>query len=912
MRLRRNLFLADRDQILGAADHAGSGATDLHVGNGSGRDQLEHEVKGGNFKNADIGHAQHIRDIFNRGLGDPAFLLLGTPQQRNNRRGLTPLGVFGELRFGPHSVVLGFTAGAAVIIAVSQLKHVLGLSYASGETAIENINLLFSHLGALDINEVIIGLVTIATCVLVKKAAPKAPHMLLATLVAMGTAYLMNFSGNDVALVGEVGSAYLSLSSPFSGFGHLEPMLGGIIAVAMLGLVEAISIGRSVALKSRQQLDSNQEFIGQGLSNVVGSFFSCYVSSGSFTRSGVNYSSGAKTPLAAVFAGLILLIIMALFVQYAAYIPIAGMGGLLLVVAWNLVDFHHIRTLVEQDIKETVVLVMTFVAALVRFSTKLQEVIKKVVPPPTAKVRDALASAGSIAIPYLARPSVRRSIVKDHYCALALIKMATPDAYIRLKEYFKDNRASYIQKLSADIKKMDSEVTVESNLAEAIIADGIDKYDQRIRIMLSFLVQKEELIERGIHQDDLLGYERQWKLSQGLAPLNQLNEDEVIELDLSGSNYINFTALGKFNNLESINLAHVKNFDMSTLSDLAGLKKLNISSSDIKNFAKIVNLTNLEILILDCVDSNIESFEVLSSLNKLTTLKLRSTDLSNLDTSKLGKLVNLIELELFNTEISNIQFLENMPSLKKLGLCLNNIIDVSFLNKGFSLKELDLSYNSIFDISALNGLTTITKLDLSNNEIDDISALNGLSTITKLDLSNNEIDDISALNGLTKIKKLDLSNNEIDDISALNGLTTITKLNLSNNAIVDISALNGLTTITDLNLSNNAISDISILKNHTAITNLDISNNDIFSIEFLSSLESLRTLRLDGISIKSLNGLEKLDSLLFLSVSNIESIDFRPIVQLESLRRIHVDYSQKNYLKASDFKSWVYISYRFA
>ncbi|NVD06456.1 SulP family inorganic anion transporter [Vibrio sp. JPW-9-11-11] len=279
--------------------------------------------------------------------------------------------LFGLLRFGAvvnfvsHSVVLGFTAGAALIIAISQLKHVLGLHYASGETAIENVNLLFSHLGQLDIKEMVIGVITIATCILVKQAAPKAPHMLLATLVAMGAAYGMNLFGNDVALVGEVSSAYLSLSSPFIGLAHLESMLGGVIAVAMLGLVEAISIGRSVAIKSRQQLDSNQEFIGQGLSNVVGSFFSCYVSSGSFTRSGVNYTSGAKTPLAAVFAGLILLVIMALFVQYAAYIPIAGMGGLLLVVAWNLVDFHHIKTLFEQDIKETVVLVATFVAALV-------------------------------------------------------------------------------------------------------------------------------------------------------------------------------------------------------------------------------------------------------------------------------------------------------------------------------------------------------------------------------------------------------------------------------------------------------------------------------------------------------------------------------------------------------------------
>ena len=75
-----------------------------------------------------------------------------------------------------------------------------------------------------------------------------------------------------------------------------------------------------------------------------------------------------------------------------------------------------------------------------RFSYQLKEVIKKVVPPPTAKVRDALASAGSIAIPYLARPRGGQSIIKDHYCALALIKIATPDSYIMLKEYLKDNR----------------------------------------------------------------------------------------------------------------------------------------------------------------------------------------------------------------------------------------------------------------------------------------------------------------------------------------------------------------------------------------------------------------------------------------------------------------------------------------
>ncbi|MCF8777313.1 SulP family inorganic anion transporter [Vibrio sp. IRLE0018] len=278
--------------------------------------------------------------------------------------------LFGLLRFGAvvnfvsHSVVLGFTAGAAIVIGVSQLKHVLGLQYSSGETAIENLLLLGSNVVHFDAKELSVGMVTIVVCVMCKRIWPKLPHMLLATLASMAFALWMNHAGYPVLMVSEVSSRSLSLSSPFAGLSHVEPMLGGIVAVAMLGLVEAISISRSVALKSRQSLDSNQEFVGQGFSNIVGSFFSCYVSSGSFTRSGVNYSSGAKTPLAAVFAALLLLVIMLLFAPYAAYIPIAGMGGLLLVVAWHLVDVHHITTIVKHDKKEAVVLVATCLAAL--------------------------------------------------------------------------------------------------------------------------------------------------------------------------------------------------------------------------------------------------------------------------------------------------------------------------------------------------------------------------------------------------------------------------------------------------------------------------------------------------------------------------------------------------------------------
>lgn len=278
--------------------------------------------------------------------------------------------IFGLLRFGvvvnfvSHSVVLGFTAGAAIVIGISQLKHVLGLQYHSGETAMENIVLLFSHLNTFNVKELLVGLITIVVCVVCKRIWPKLPHMLFATLVATFFAFLMNQAGSEVLMVREVSSSYLSLSTPLAGFSYVHSMLGGIIAVAVLGLVEAISISRSVAMKSRQQLNSNQEFIGQGISNIVGSFFSCYVSSGSFTRSGVNYASGAQTPLAAVFSGLFLLLIMALFAPYAAYIPVAGMGGLLLVVAWNLVDVHHIQAIAKHDGKEILILVVTTLSAI--------------------------------------------------------------------------------------------------------------------------------------------------------------------------------------------------------------------------------------------------------------------------------------------------------------------------------------------------------------------------------------------------------------------------------------------------------------------------------------------------------------------------------------------------------------------
>ena len=154
------------------------------------------------------------------------------------------------------------------------------------------------------------------------------------------------------------------LSSPDFSVATLERLVPVALAVALLALTEALSIARAMAIRSGQRIDGNQEFIGQGLSNLVGSFFSGYASSGSFNRSGLNYAAGAQTPLSTVFSAVALLLIMLFLAPLARYLPTAAMAGILFVVAWGLIDFHHIREIIQAGRQESAVLAVTFVATL--------------------------------------------------------------------------------------------------------------------------------------------------------------------------------------------------------------------------------------------------------------------------------------------------------------------------------------------------------------------------------------------------------------------------------------------------------------------------------------------------------------------------------------------------------------------
>ncbi len=268
------------------------------------------------------------------------------------------------VNFVSHSVVLGFTAGASILIATSQLGNILGITVPKKNSFIHIWANVLSSLPETNVYVLSIGLGTLIIAAVFKILKPKWPGMLIAMTAGSVGALLMKGSEHGVRLVGSLPAHLPPLSHPYITTASLRQLAPPALAVAMLGLAEAVSIARSIATKTEQRIDSNQEFIGQGISNVIGSFFSSYAASGSFTRTGVNYEAGAKTPLAAVVAAMTLTGILLLIAPLTAYLPIASMAGILFLVAYNLIDTHHIASIIRTSKPEAGILIATFLATL--------------------------------------------------------------------------------------------------------------------------------------------------------------------------------------------------------------------------------------------------------------------------------------------------------------------------------------------------------------------------------------------------------------------------------------------------------------------------------------------------------------------------------------------------------------------
>jgi SulP family sulfate permease len=268
------------------------------------------------------------------------------------------------VNFISHSVVIGFTAGAAILIATSQLRHYIGVKLPSGESFLHTWIDLYGQLPNLNVYAAATASVTLLAAMLFRRYLPRMPGMLFAMVIGSLTNLYLGGEQHGVSLVGSLPARLPPLSLPDFSLATIRTLSPGALAVALLGLIEAVSIARAIATRSEQRINGDQEFIGQGLSNLVGSFFSSYAGSGSFTRSGINYQAGARTPMAAIFAALMLAVVLLVVAPLTTHLPMPAMAGIILLVAFNLIDFHHIRQTLRASQSDAAVLITTFLATL--------------------------------------------------------------------------------------------------------------------------------------------------------------------------------------------------------------------------------------------------------------------------------------------------------------------------------------------------------------------------------------------------------------------------------------------------------------------------------------------------------------------------------------------------------------------
>ena len=270
------------------------------------------------------------------------------------------------VNFVSHSVIIGFTAGAGVLIGFKQLKHVFGLEVPRGSSFYDILKTIVLNIDQTNWYVFIVAISTLIMAILIKKFVKPLSkfYMLIAMVLGSVLALLLGGEANGIENVGKIPSNLPPFRIPDINLNNVRKLSGGALTLALLGLIEAVAIARSIALSSNQKIDASQEFKGQGLSNLIASFFSSYMGSGSFTRSGVNYQAGAKTPLSAIFAAVFLMIVLLLFSNYASFLPKSTMGGIILLVGYNLIDFHHIRQVIKSSGRELIVLSTTLFGAL--------------------------------------------------------------------------------------------------------------------------------------------------------------------------------------------------------------------------------------------------------------------------------------------------------------------------------------------------------------------------------------------------------------------------------------------------------------------------------------------------------------------------------------------------------------------
>ena len=268
------------------------------------------------------------------------------------------------VNFLSHAVISGFTSAAAIIIGLSQLKHLLGVPLEADKNVFAIVWESVSRIAEMNLITLGIGTGSIVILILIKRFIPKVPGPLVVVGLSIMTVYLLNLEQQGVRIVGEVPQGFPSLSFPALDLSSLLVLLPIALTIAFIGFMESIAMAKAIATKEKYKVVPNKELVGLGLANIGGSFFSGYPVTGGFSRSAVNYQAGARTPLATIITAVIIILTLLFFTGLFYYLPNAVLAAIIMVAVYSLIDVKEAKHLFRIRMLDGWTWVVTFAATL--------------------------------------------------------------------------------------------------------------------------------------------------------------------------------------------------------------------------------------------------------------------------------------------------------------------------------------------------------------------------------------------------------------------------------------------------------------------------------------------------------------------------------------------------------------------
>ncbi|MDM9631171.1 SulP family inorganic anion transporter [Robiginitalea aurantiaca] len=279
--------------------------------------------------------------------------------------------LFGLLKMGfmvnflSKPVISGFTSAAAIIIGLSQLKHLLGTSIAGSSQIHVLLSNALKTVGDTNLITLGIGIGAIVLIKGLKKLNPKIPGALIAVILGVILVYFLGLSSSGVLIVGDVPDGLPSLTLPVMDTGRIAQLFPIALTLALIAFMEAISVAKAVEEKrGERHVNANQELVALGASNIIGSLFQSYPTTGGFSRTAVNDQAGAHTGLASLISSGVVGLTLLFLTPAFYYLPNAVLASIIMVAVFGLIDVKYPARLWKNRKDEFALLLVTFVLTL--------------------------------------------------------------------------------------------------------------------------------------------------------------------------------------------------------------------------------------------------------------------------------------------------------------------------------------------------------------------------------------------------------------------------------------------------------------------------------------------------------------------------------------------------------------------